>query len=430
MWVENYRCFRERQTARLAPLTLLVGDNSTGKTSFLAMARSLLDIFEGRPADFNAAPFDLGDFGDIAHDRGRGGRADDFVAGFSDPWIGPNRQASSPSRFEATFRRHGRSPTVERARFEWEAGWLLVDPIERELRFGESGKAWCWSFPRAEEVFDADPLASPWLAPLQGWRGQQETCRALNHDDSPSDRLIDDLIALSNHRQQPEPAALPPMGPSSQRTCDPCAYPLDGDEGDVAMFLADAFRSRPRQWEAIRYALEAFGKRSGLFDEITVRASGKRPNAPFRLCLRKTGKRRKGPYRNLIDMGTGVSQVLPVLTDLLRADAPTVHLIQQPEAYLHPIAQAALGTLLCELAAGGKQLLVETHSDYLMNRIRMDARDGTTQLRPEQASIVYFERGDLDVRIHSLEVDAEGNIIGAPPGYRQFFMEELDRSLR
>ena len=42
--LENYRCFREKQTARLAPLTLLVGNNSTGKTSFLALIRALWDV--------------------------------------------------------------------------------------------------------------------------------------------------------------------------------------------------------------------------------------------------------------------------------------------------------------------------------------------------------------------------------------------------
>ena len=42
--LENFRCFREKQTARLAPLTLLVGENSTGKTSFLALIRALWDV--------------------------------------------------------------------------------------------------------------------------------------------------------------------------------------------------------------------------------------------------------------------------------------------------------------------------------------------------------------------------------------------------
>ena len=75
--LENYRCFREKQTARLAPLTLLVGNNSTGKTSFLALIRALWDVhFLERVPDFREEPFDLGTFRDIAHNRGgRGSQA-------------------------------------------------------------------------------------------------------------------------------------------------------------------------------------------------------------------------------------------------------------------------------------------------------------------------------------------------------------------
>ena len=84
--LENYRCFREKQTARLAPLTLLVGNNSTGKTSFLALIRALWDVaFLERVPDFREEPFDLGTFRDIAHNRGgRGSQAitNDFDAGF------------------------------------------------------------------------------------------------------------------------------------------------------------------------------------------------------------------------------------------------------------------------------------------------------------------------------------------------------------
>ena len=47
--IENFRCFREKQTARLAPLTLLVGENSTGKTSFLALLRALGDLAHDVP---------------------------------------------------------------------------------------------------------------------------------------------------------------------------------------------------------------------------------------------------------------------------------------------------------------------------------------------------------------------------------------------
>ena len=80
--VKNYRCFREEQRARLAPLTLLVGENSTGKTSFLAMVRALWQVaMESRVPDFQEPPYDLGTFGEIAYNRSRSG-AQSFEAGF------------------------------------------------------------------------------------------------------------------------------------------------------------------------------------------------------------------------------------------------------------------------------------------------------------------------------------------------------------
>ena len=59
----------------------------------------------------------------------------------------------------------------------------------------------------------------------------------------------------------------------------------------------------------------------------------------------------------------------------------------------------------------------------------MDVRDGVGGLKPADVSILYFERGDLDVRIHSLRLDEEGNVLNAPESYRRFFMQETARSL-
>ena len=145
--------------------------------------------------------------------------------------------------------------------------------------------------------------------------------------------------------------------------------------------------------------------------------------------IRKATEGRKGAQRNLIDVGYGVSQVLPVLTELLREDASSMLLLQQPEVHLHPKAQAALGSLFCSAASQERQLIVETHSDYIIDRVRMDIRDGSSELKPEDVSILYFERSGIDVNIHSLRIDEEGNVLDAPPGYGQFFMDEVTRSI-
>ena len=125
------------------------------------------------------------------------------------------------------------------------------------------------------------------------------------------------------------------------------------------MYLADTFRRTPEEWTALRRALDQYGKGSGLFDDISVRSLGKNEADPFQVHIRKYRNRTKGPRRNLIDVGYGVSQVLPVVSELMRADPQRRFLLQQPEVHLHPSAQAALGTLLCQVAGGDRQLVVE-----------------------------------------------------------------------
>ena len=196
------------------------------------------------------------------------------------------------------------------------------------------------------------------------------------------------------------------------------------------MYLASKFFQNKHEWNRLKESLEQFGKTAGLFDEILIKSLGKKESEPFQVQVRKIGDKSRGPRRNLIDVGYGVSQVLPVITELLRLDAPPMFLLQQPEVHLHPSAQAAMGSLFCQVANSNRQLVVETHSDHLLDRVRMDVRDGRTDLKPEDVSILFFEPGNLDVTIHSLRLDQEGNVLGAPPNYRRFFMEETQRSLK
>ena len=132
------------------------------------------------------------------------------------------------------------------------------------------------------------------------------------------------------------------------------------------MYLADVFTRRNRVWAELKRRLQEFGKAAGLFDEISIKRLGQRDSAPFQIQIRKSGGNLKGPLRNLIDVGYGVSQALWVITELLRPDAPPLFLLQQPEVHLHPSAQAALGSLFCQIAGNERQIIVETHSDHLL----------------------------------------------------------------
>ena len=145
IWLRDFRCFHERQTARLAPLTLLVGENSTGKTSFLAMVRALVYLAYGSLIpDFKEPPHDLGSFDEIAHHRGaKGSRAESFSAGFSSPAVKDDQE---PWRFDAEFRREGTAPLPERRRYTlgnaWIADALRNDSTALQVVAGTSRGTW------------------------------------------------------------------------------------------------------------------------------------------------------------------------------------------------------------------------------------------------------------------------------------------------
>ena len=134
------------------------------------------------------------------------------------------------------------------------------------------------------------------------------------------------------------------------------------------------------------------------------------------------------PAFNLMDVGYGISQILPILVDSITNEEGSLFFMQQPEVHLHPKAQAEIGTLLGYLARNEKkQFLVETHSDYMIDRVCLDVRDKKNELTPDDVLILYFERERGWVKVHPITIDANGNLVGAPKGYRDFFLKEQAR---
>ena len=74
---------------------------------------------------------------------------------------------------------------------------------------------------------------------------------------------------------------------------------------------------------------------------------------------------------------------------------------------------------------GNRAFIVETHSDYMIDRARIEIRKGN--IRPEDVSLIYFEPKGNVVKVHNISFDKMGNMEGVPPHYREFFMTEYRR---
>ena len=444
--VANYRCFQERQTARLAPLTLLIGENSTGKTSFLALIRALWDVAYGqRVPDFKEDPYDLGSFRDIAYyNNGSDIATASFIAGFGlDRKDREQVGGRGPLYFETTFQKSGTRPIPVRRYFTQDA--YAVEELHKDekvdnIRLTTAKGTWQrrvrepTSFLRFSGRLDLEDTLTPvffYLTPDVNETGR-DAFRPVSGSSKLTEHDLDSLMMLAYlYHWSPErrPFASAPVRSKPHRTYDPSRPTPDPEGVYVPMYLANLYSQDRMAWKALREKLQHFGRDAGLFDELLVKPLGERDGGPFQIEILKSGPDIRGPYRNLIDVGYGVSQVLPLVTELLREDAPSVFLLQQPEVHLHPSAQAALGSLFCQIANAERQLIIETHSDYILDRIRMDIRDNASALTPDDVSVLFFERRNTDVYIHSLTFDRMGNVLGAPSGYRRFFKREVRKSL-
>ena len=422
--LRDFRCFRGAHSARMAPLTVVVGENSTGKTSFLALIRALWEVaHNNKVPNFKEEPYDLGSFSEIVHRRrGSAAKIEQFEAE-----LRTHDADSSSTSFGVTFERKGTAPFPTVRRISNDEGFVSAKQVHGKLHvYAETKQGSSWNEEFQVHYF---PTETTQLVPVRpNWLIR-------NDIDDASQNLSNDMLELLSGLRpfgleyEPRPFASAPVRSKPHRTYDP-SRPERDPEGDyVPMYLANLARQHPREWKALKNKLVDFGAAAGLFDEIEIKSLGKHEGTPFQIEVRKRGKKLSGPWRNLVDIGYGVSQVLPLVTELMRPDAPSLVLLQQPEVHLHPSAQAALGSLFCHLATD-RQIVVETHSDFLLNRIRMDIRDKKSPLSPNDVSILYFERSEIDVHIHSLRIDEQGNIVDAPPSYGNFFMEEAARSTR
>ena len=443
----DVRCFQDAQRGNLRPITLLVGENSTGKTTFLGCYRVLHQAFSGHDTDalldFNEQPFSMGSFRDIVRSRrGPAGRIEQFGLGLAiDPAV---ERDIPPYTLFATFREDGSEPVISTLRFEFSPdsflelqrhanGTILKIPgrsAETDLPFRhivfmlDSLMVLGVEKHTPHELLDLQPIAEY----VRGLFSRRESTRR-KHRPATRWRLGVELPQL------PELVPVAPLRSRPERSYNPVRETASPEGEHIPMMMMRLSRTDRNQWDSLHENLVAFGRESGLFSDIKVRGHGGQMSDPFQLQV----KVRTGPHANIMDVGYGVSQSLPILVDVLtaaesdrdrgrRRRTSRTFLLQQPEVHLHPRGQAELANLFVEaFRKNGSRFLIETHSDYIVDRVRIAVRK--RKLKPADVSILYFEHAGNAVTIHNMTLDEHGNLRDAPAGYRDFFVRETDRLL-
>ena len=428
LFLENVRSFEGWHEIPISPATILLGENSAGKSTLLGMLAVV--HHDGFPLSgnfFNQFPFEFGGYKTLA--SGKKGTTH-FSVGFESvgtPMFSRKKERQDktvPVGLIAAFRENDGLPVLCHV-FAW-MGDVAVTFYEEKFKYIDRSTQLI--FPSAMTV-ESIALAEPspqglgmnhFFRSLYAKRERDEKVGEKNRE------LNDELESLFHnvmggrfmHWSGASALAFAPMRSRPKRTYDQLSEEFSPEGDHVPLLLARATDPNNRQANALHEALRDFGIYSEMFTDVGVKKLGRGSGDPFQVQVSIGSKK-----TNLMDVGYGVSQILPLIVDAQRATSNTTLLLQQPEVHLHPKAQAALGSMIKDWVSKSKKtVVVETHSDYLVDRLRLEVKRG--YLKPSDIKIFFLEKKGSQTKLHSLEIDLQGNVLHAPEGYRDFFLRE------
>jgi hypothetical protein len=210
-------------------------------------------------------------------------------------------------------------------------------------------------------------------------------------------------------------ATIAPIRSKPRKTYDEPGT-LENSEGDhIPYAIRRIYNNKKSNFINI---INNFGIKSGLFKNINIKEYENTDDAPFRMNFVLN----KEPI-NVVNIGYGVSQVLPILFNIYARNSAIIT-IQQPEVHLHPKAQAAIGNVFFDLSIGKnkKKFIVETHSDYIIDRFRQQQKKSQDK---SYVHVLFFLREKGINKVFSIDIDNNGDYDKEQPEeFREFFINE------
>lgn len=429
IYVNNYRGFNDT-TIPVFPVNFFVGENSTGKTSLLALIELLVSPVFWTTLDFNSGDYEFGGFSDIVSAGAVNPK--EFQLGI----IHNNDiEQSSVSCYMTHFRRGSQGLPILTLLSHYCNEQLATLVLSRK-RIG------------VRLLNDIVPI-SDWSCPdeLFAYVNFQNTSikKGYKYLDTSEYRdvvrrrplmtlpmvlsqlfeniVCEELTQLIPPMATTRYAGLAPIRTTPKRTYDGYVKPWSSDGEHTPYVIRSSLASTKEKARRFVADLHSFGRESGLFHGVEIKRFGRAVDSPFELNVSLDDITLR-----VNSVGYGVSQALPVVVETLMRSHSWLA-IQQPEVHLHPRAQAALGDLLFQSAnSASNTLFVETHSDYIIDRFLLAMRD--EQVGANFAQICFFERDSGMNRIWLMPIGTSGEYPkDQPPGFRDFFLAEDKRIL-
>lgn len=423
LYLDNFRGFRNT-TLPLSHVNFLVGENSTGKSSVLGLINLLVSPEFWLTQNFNLPEHEFGGFRDILStgcDRG-----ERFTIGAAG--LRKNREVSegTPTSYILSYDEQDSLPRLSLfARLDGSNLMALrrfsnkylfrTDTVSLEsisdvsmafellTKEASKPKSAFSELPESVNKMQIGPLMIHLLS-MSGITGEFKGIKELPID-----------IPFLGQAT----AWFAPIRTRPKRTYDGYRKHYS-PEGEHTPYLIRKHLDSRSITKTFSRALKQFGAKSGLFFSVGVHNLGKEASSPFELRIQL----QKGCDLRINSVGYGVSQALPLVVEMLLRSSGCWFVMQQPEVHLHPRAQAALGDVIYAMAEGErKRFIIETHSDFTIDRFRMNFRNDPNH--KTSAQVLFFSRNANGNQIQRVQIGKNGEYSQEQPeGFRNFFLNE------
>lgn len=435
--IRNFKAWKDTGPIRLAPLTVLFGANSAGKSSLghllLALQQTARSTDRRRALHLGDASslIDLGTFTDCLHGHDLK-QPLSFELGWTlpkaldvrDPLQAESRYQGDRMQLDVTLAANkAQQPEVQALRYSLSSGdkEVLDVALERDERRKLNLTSDHYSFKMA------DGRKWPLEEPEKFYRLSDTSMARYKNAGFLAD------LALATEGMLERISYLGPLRSHPQRI-----YQWSGDtpasvgqmgEYAVAAILAAQGEGRRLNRQVGGHTkgfaefIAAWLKDLGVIHDFAVRpvAEGRKE---YEVLVRTHAK---APEVKITDVGFGISQVLPALVQAFYCPPHSTVWMEQPEIHLHPQVQAELADVFIsatQAREGGKprdvQLIVESHSEHFLNRLQRRVAEGT--VKPEDVAVYFCRRSGSATELESLRLNMFGEIENWP---ENFFGDEM-----